>query len=222
MTNQDQHDESLANLLIALASTDPDPGFSQRMVRGVESRQAAAAAPSRRRRLVWALTFATATASALILFAARTHQHPHPGQQAGAIAPTPSLFPTQIAAPTRNLVVLSEVRGAPSADAVEGSASILRHKAAAVTIDIPKTEAELDPSQAKSFPAPPMPLTEQEKLLIRIAHTGDPVEFAALNAEKRKRAEAIYEEAYVKAFPPGLSAEAEDALVLKISKGEIQ
>ena len=38
---------------------------------------------------------------------------------------------------------------------------------------------------AASHPAPPMPLTQQEKLLLRIAHRGDPIEFAELNPAQR-------------------------------------
>jgi hypothetical protein len=36
-----------------------------------------------------------------------------------------------------------------------------------------------------SFPAPPLPLTEQERLLLRIAHRGDPVELAMLDPKMR-------------------------------------
>jgi hypothetical protein len=39
--------------------------------------------------------------------------------------------------------------------------------------------------RAVSYPAPPMPLTEQEKLLLRVAHKGDPVEFAMLDPKLR-------------------------------------
>jgi hypothetical protein len=35
-----------------------------------------------------------------------------------------------------------------------------------------------------------MALTKEEKLLLRVAHRGDEVELAALNSEKRERAEA--------------------------------
>jgi hypothetical protein len=54
-----------------------------------------------------------------------------------------------------------------------------------------------------SFPAPPMPLTEQEKLLLRIVHQGDPVEIAMLNPVLRD-AQNREEEAEVKRFfePP--------------------
>ena len=52
---------------------------------------------------------------------------------------------------------------------------------------------------APSFPAPPMPLTEQEQLLLRIAHKGDPVEIAMLNPVVRDERERE-EKAEVKRF----------------------
>jgi hypothetical protein len=38
---------------------------------------------------------------------------------------------------------------------------------------------------ALSYPAPPLPLTEQERLLLRLAHKGDPVELAMLDPAQR-------------------------------------
>jgi hypothetical protein len=43
---------------------------------------------------------------------------------------------------------------------------------------------------APSHPAPPMPLTEQERLLLRIAHRGDPVEMAMLDPRMRAARDA--------------------------------
>jgi hypothetical protein len=43
----------------------------------------------------------------------------------------------------------------------------------------------LSEMRAGNHPAPPMPLTEQERLLLRIAHKGDPVEMAMLNPKLR-------------------------------------
>jgi hypothetical protein len=48
-----------------------------------------------------------------------------------------------------------------------------------------RDSAAVSERQEASFPAPPMPLTEQEKLLLRIAHKGDPVEVAELNPAVR-------------------------------------
>ena len=50
-----------------------------------------------------------------------------------------------------------------------------------------------------SYPAPPMPLTEQEKLLIRLAHKGDPVQLAMLDPVQRA-AEYAEERAQVQRF----------------------
>jgi len=43
---------------------------------------------------------------------------------------------------------------------------------------------------APSHPAPPMPLTEQERLLLRIAHRGDPVQVAMLDPRMRAARDA--------------------------------
>ncbi len=43
---------------------------------------------------------------------------------------------------------------------------------------------------AASRPAPPIPLTLQEKLLLRVARSTDPAQLAMLNPEMRARQEA--------------------------------
>ncbi len=208
--DRNPHDESLANLLRALATPDPDAGFTQRMVRNLASQQAVASAPAKRLRLIWGLSFATATAAAIVALAVTLHHSPQAVEQVASIPPTQTVQSPQ------NVVIQSEVRHASSTHAGEGSASSSRK--ISIRPEPHQTEAELDPSQARSFPAPPMPLTEQEKLLRRIAHTGDPVELAALNAEKRRRVAAQDEVAYLQMFPPPPSGEEEDNLVLKILK----
>jgi hypothetical protein len=45
----------------------------------------------------------------------------------------------------------------------------------------------LEEMRAASHPAPEEPLTQQERLLLRIAHKGDPVEMAMLNPVVRER-----------------------------------
>jgi hypothetical protein len=44
--------------------------------------------------------------------------------------------------------------------------------------------------RAPSHPAPEAPLTQEEKLLLRAVHTGDPQVMAMLNPEVRARQEA--------------------------------
>lgn len=53
--------------------------------------------------------------------------------------------------------------------------------------------------QAASLPAPPMPLTEQERLLLRIVHRNDPVEVAMLDP-KQRNLEEMKEKAEYQSF----------------------
>jgi hypothetical protein len=55
---------------------------------------------------------------------------------------------------------------------------------------------------AVSYPAPPMPLTAQERLLLRIAHRHDPVELAMLEPELRAVEEAKEKEEFQRFFGP--------------------
>jgi hypothetical protein len=59
--------------------------------------------------------------------------------------------------------------------------------------------AALSEMRSDSFPAPPMPLTEQERLLLRIAHKADPIELAMLDPIQRAARDAE-ERADVKKF----------------------
>jgi len=54
--------------------------------------------------------------------------------------------------------------------------------------------------EERGFPAPPMPLTEEEKLLVRVAHRVDPQELTPLNAEARERQAAAFDEEFMEFF----------------------
>jgi hypothetical protein len=64
---------------------------------------------------------------------------------------------------------------------VEGKTSVGNSEAAVLDSDA----VALDDLHAPSRPAPPMPLTEQEKLLLRLVHKDDPVELAMLDPRVR-------------------------------------
>ncbi len=55
--------------------------------------------------------------------------------------------------------------------------------------------------RAASFPAPPMPLTEQEKLLLRLRHKNDPVELAMLDPKLRELQDAQEKAEFQRFFP---------------------
>lgn len=63
--------------------------------------------------------------------------------------------------------------------------------------------------ETASFPAPPMPLTEQEKLLLRVAHRNDPEELAMLNNEMRTKQEVEGRRAVERFFEPPTTGDSE-------------
>jgi hypothetical protein len=60
----------------------------------------------------------------------------------------------------------------------------------------------LSEMRAASHPAPPLPLTEQEKLLLRIAHRGDPVELAMLDPMRRAARDVEEQTEFQRFFKP--------------------
>jgi hypothetical protein len=52
-------------------------------------------------------------------------------------------------------------------------------------------------TEAASFPAPPMPLTEQERLLLRLVHRGEPVELAMLDPKLEALRDAKFKQVFV-------------------------
>jgi hypothetical protein len=68
--------------------------------------------------------------------------------------------------------------------------------------DRPSDSVALDEMRAASHPAPPMPLTEQERLLLRIAHRGDPVELAMLDPMRRAERDVEEQREFQRFFKP--------------------
>jgi len=66
---------------------------------------------------------------------------------------------------------------------------------------------------AASHPAPPLPLTEQEQLLLRILHKGDPIELASLNNDFRDRQPIRDAEDFQRFFKPPTAPHSAEATV---------
>ena len=58
-------------------------------------------------------------------------------------------------------------------------------------IPIDRDAVAVEAMHATSYPAPPMPLTEQERLLLRLVHKDDPVELAMLDPKVRALQERL-------------------------------
>jgi hypothetical protein len=84
--------------------------------------------------------------------------------------------------------------------------------------------------QTASYPAPPMPLTEQERLLLRISHRVDPVEMAMLDpklramqdAEEKAEFQRFFGQATAKPAAPGQSTTEQAPVDMTIEQAAAQ
>jgi hypothetical protein len=168
-------DGTIERLLAGLRDAQPPGGMERRILEaidGVEPREAAASAS------LWRLPFRPAIAMLLagtvILMAAfSVEQHKHvPGQQLVPLKPTEGL------------------NGAPNIfSSLQVGQKPQRSNGAALRqlppVKHPHDAPAAGATQTASFPAPPLPLTEQERLLLRLAHRGNADNMAILNPDAR-------------------------------------
>jgi hypothetical protein len=152
-------DQTIEKLLAALRDAEPSAGVERRILEVMEARETQASAPLWNR--LRPLASAVAIAGVLII-ALHQHWSAPPGTTPHGTAPA-------LRRTTQPQAVAQQAPVAPRRPAARGS---LRRKVSAV----PET-------QAAGFPAPPLPLTEQERLLLRLAHRRDPEDTAILNRD---------------------------------------
>lgn len=184
MNDVKQENEMLDRLLGGLGTAPVDDGFAQRVVRGVEARTAAAEPRAPRRPLVWC-GFAAAAAIFLCAIAVHEARHRRDATQAAQNQATP--LPLVIVPDKRDEAAVEPPAPRPTVP--------LRHET---------VSADAQPAIAAlvSFPAPEAPLTDQERLMLRIVHRGDPVEMAMLNPQELDREEAAEAAEFQQFFPP--------------------
>lgn len=151
-------DPTIERLLAALRDAEPSAGIEGRILQAMEAREAQASTP------FWhgLRPVATSLASALVmigLLIVAIHQHRRLPSETTSHRSPPAVQRT-----TQPQVVAQQASIAPRRPGSH------RHPLSAV----PET-------QVASFPAPPLPLTEQERLLLRLAHRRDPQDAAMLN-----------------------------------------
>ena len=156
-------DPTIERLLAALRDAEPSAVMERRILQAMAARQAEASAPfwPRLRPIAASLVSALAiTGTLIVAVAVRPHWRAPADTRSHASAPAKRR-------PTQKEVVAQQAPIAPRRPAKPGSRSRL-------VPAVPET-------QAASFPAPPLPLTEQERLLLRVARRRDPQDIAILN-----------------------------------------
>jgi hypothetical protein len=181
-------EEVIQQVLAGLRDCEASAGMERRILEAVRHRASARSAAgwgSLRPLAHWCAMWPFAGGLALVvLFVSlpvfvvhRTRVHVH----ATRVASLPAAAPAKVA---------EEDRTKPRAPIARSRGStITRKKVGTRASDL----AILRDIRAPSHPAPEAPLTEEEKILLRVAQTGDAEEFAMLNPEMRARQDAQME-----------------------------
>lgn len=198
-------EQAIEKVLSGLRNADASPGMERRILKALQD-QAEAQSLSiwRRLRPLWievhpravAVSAACAASLAAALILVLIPAIHRPSQTPARANTNNAPLQPQAHAPS---AAIAETVPPPTPQAfARRMAKPRAQKAPAVSTGDSLAESEL---HAASLPEPPMPLTEQEMLLLRIAHTGDPVELAALdpitwaarNAEEKAEFERFFE-----------------------------
>jgi hypothetical protein len=167
-------DETIERLLAGLRNAEPSAGMHRRILEAMRAREAVASdSPWRRLILPWLLRPAIAMSlvcaaafTAWLIVTLTVHQPRHAPADSGSHST--SADARQAAGPA---AVTQKVHVVP------------RWKASRASARPPRDVPALGETQAANYPAPPLPLTDQEKLLLRLAHRGDAEDMAILNPD---------------------------------------
>jgi hypothetical protein len=192
-------EEAIERVLAGLRDVEAPDGMERRILDGLEGRAATQARSDWRRsmpmRLVmprgrwqlgWGLTSRAALAAVLVLAfaipamrrAGRSSVHSKIDAAGVKVVP---MRPSVIA--TGDVERASPGGGPSRGTSATPETGSVRESASDDSVALSET-------QAASFPAPPMPLTEQERLLLRLVHKIDPVEIAMLDPRVRAMQDA--------------------------------
>ena len=200
-------EQDLATILAALNSAEPSPSLNRRILENLAARQATSTRceqrPSVSRRILRPLpaTAALPLAAALVFtlsLAFFFHQH-HPSAPASHAVTTSAMI-----SPARSITATSP-NGSPgmfcchSERGEEPPHLAFHHGAQRRTRP---QAAALQAKQLASFPAPPLPLTPQEKLLLRVAHARNPQQSPILDPALRASLAARDSEDFQLFFAP--------------------
>jgi hypothetical protein len=185
-------DGTIERLLAGLRDAEPSAGIERRILEALDGKAArpAAASASLWRRLIlpWRLRPAMAMSAACAgilagsLIVLTVHQHRH--------------VPADVSRSTN-----ADARQSTGPEAAGQKAPMVpRRRASRVSVRRPGDVSAVGETQAAGFPAPPLPLTEQEKLLLRLAHRGDAKDMAILNPDVRAAQSAKATEQFQRFF----------------------
>jgi hypothetical protein len=204
-------DEGIERVLAALREAEAPEGMEQRILEAMQNRASARREwrplgfvmpswPVRKQPWVIAMASLAVVSLAICWTAFRGHRSEH-----NVVGSKRQVAPADAPAPAAQAVAAREIQPLPgrSSAQLRGKADFKRARVASNADTV-----TLHEMLAVSYPAPPMPLTEQEKLLLRIAHRRDAVELAMLEPMLRIVQEAEEKEEFQRFFGSAASQSA--------------
>ncbi|HEX4154065.1 MAG TPA: hypothetical protein VHY48_00500 [Acidobacteriaceae bacterium] len=177
-------DEAIDKVLAGLRNAEPAPGIEHRALEAARNRQMAR--PPRRMTLMPALC-GVALAALIVAALAVRMSHRRVPQSLTNRAPLNAVHP---AAPQPLLSSARVPALRPEAQRMQRAESRPRSTSARLVAGDDPDALALREMRAPSHPAPPMPLTAQEKVLREIARAPDPQQVVLLDPVLRERQEA--------------------------------
>ena len=187
-------EEVVRQVLTGLRDAEAPIGMERRILEAVQDRASVRSA----RLPLWALGGAFACTAAVCVAISMIHRVEHVPIQSNLRAVSADMLPIASEAAVKS------ARSPLSQPIVRVNTHVKRAKGVRG-----KDSVTLREMRTASFPAPPMPLTDQEKLLLRVAHRGDPEELAMLNNEMRAKQEAQGKAEFQKFFEPSTTGDNE-------------
>jgi hypothetical protein len=179
-------EETIGKVLAGLRDAQASPGLERRILATVEVRtsQRQAAKPS----WTWGVAIVSVVAACLFLAITAIYRHGQPSTQAQHHA-----APAESAGDAQEALLLSQKPLTSTRSPIRVATPMRRVK----TISAEEAVLLRD-MRVPSHPAPEAPLTNEEKLLLRAVHLGDPQVMAMLNPEVQAREEAESEAEFQK------------------------
>jgi hypothetical protein len=178
MNHTSKSEQDIDRVLTALRDAQPTSGMESRILQAIEHRISTSSRWTPW--MQWSIA-ALATAAIILAIALTTHNNqPTTANIAQSLlpAPTPNLSSQQKLAPFAPANLSSRPKSALFADVVERPA--VPSAGQPTTADSARDRLAMEETQAPSHPAPPLPLTSDERLLLRAAQRSEPVQIAQL------------------------------------------
>jgi hypothetical protein len=213
-------DEAIERVFAGLRDVEAPAGMERRILEGAEGRAAERVKPAaerfwavwRRVRLVWLVApqwrmgalpaVGCAVVAGMMAVAVMMSSHRRASTLTASEMGRAAMKQAPVTAASSAAAEAAEMAANEAEPLAVGAGARPMHKMSVRGVKVVRDEdsVAVREMRAASHPAPPPPLTEQEKMLLRVAQVGDPQEMAMLNPEIRAKKEAQSDQEFQRFF----------------------